>query len=911
MSVCHFILAEDRAQSRYLKRCLAEKGAWLNVVVGTWVELLTTLENIFLVDAPSSDWVASLASRAEQVDEAFWRSSLEVAPAETLCCLDGELQQLLRACGPEKSLESIDASSLGVRGKRHFDDLAALHRQMGQILPPDLALVQSLLDSDPAHCIKPVVIYERLLQTPLNPWQQKLLEHIRESFIAEPDKRLDEGLTALVTQEQGRGQTNLQHLSQNLFSEATGGQSQPLDGSLQWLAVRDSLQEVEVVASMIQHARRENPGLDFRDLALLIPNRSEYTRPIAGVFDHAGIPLSGLERSDSIRDLGAELVFYFLLSVRKPAPAMALASFLTSPLLPWDCEQGNELAQRVMEGRFDLSPPRGAGRVATQVLGTVRQGCEKALQLAAALAVLEQCLGLSGGAEEHQSRARELIQELHAVVNTSEALPWDDLLRQCSPVTLHRPAALEICRQGVAVFYEHEEPWRKVKQLFVLGFREGHYPAAVGASAVFFESDRDTLQNGAKLPVETASELLVRRRDLLRRQLGFVTERVHFMIPRRDALGGALQPSQSLSFMAQLYAGVTGAEDLILELERDDERARSHGVPCAPRQPPVAPAAPQVCDLNLKRDLVAMWTRDDGSIYPLSPSALETLMVSPLAWLFSRAGLEPRQWAPEALDAMVKGTLAHRVFEDLFKPAAAIPLAKEIEEQVPALLHQAIREIAPFLLMSEWRVERANLHKEIVLAATRWSEFLQHTGGRVLGNEVKLAGRLDDLPIHGLTDTLVGLPGGKIYVVDFKKSKSDKRRERMTKGYDSQATLYRIMLQTGEAHKTEADLARALEQGSQIGVLYYLMNDQVALADTCGWLPQDLAGADELGDGISRKAMTLIRERLAQVRRGEVQLNHEDDERWYDKQAGVAIYALDNSPLLRLFMHRAEVTRCA
>ncbi len=907
MSVCHFILAEDRAQSRYLKRHLAEKGAWLNVVVGTWVELLTTLENLFLVEVPTSDWAATLASCAEQVDRAFWRSSLEVAPAETLSCLDCELQRLLCACGPEKTLASFDASSLSLRGKSHYNDLAKLHRQMGHALPDDLALVRSILDADPARCIKPVVIYDRLLQTPLNPWQQSLLAHVRESFAAEPDRRLEDDLAGLATQEQGRGQTNLQHLSQNLFSGAAA--RQPLDGSLQWLAVRDSLQEVEVAASMILHAHRSNPDLEFSDLALLIPNRPEYTRPIAAVFDRAGIPLAGLERSESIRDLGAELVFYFLLSLRKPAPAMALASFLSSPLLPWDIDQGHDLAQRVMDGRFDLRAPRGAGRAATQVLDSVRQGCEKAPELSAALAVLEQCLGLSGGAEEHRSRARELIQELQAAVNAGEALPWDDLLRRCSPVTLHRPAALDLSREGVSVFYEHEEPWRKVKQLFVLGFSDGHYPAAVGASAVFFESDLDALHKDAKLPVETASVLLERRRDLLRRQLSFVTERVHFMIPRRDVLGATLQSSQSLSFMAQLFAGVEDADGLILELEREDDRARSHGVPCAPEQLPVAPPAPEVCDLNLKRDLVAMWTRDDGSIYPLSPSALETLMVSPLAWLFSKAGLEPRQWAPEALDAMVKGTLAHRVFEDLFKPAAAIPSAKEIEEQVPALLHQAIREIAPFLLMPEWRVERANLHKEIVLAATRWSEFLQHTGGQVLGNEVKLAGRLDDLPIHGLTDTLVALPGGRIYVVDFKKSKSDKRRERMTKGYDSQATLYRIMLQTGEAHKTEDELARAFEQGAQIGVLYYLMNDQVVLADTAGWLPQDLAGADELGDGISTKAMTLIRERLAQIRRGEVRLNHEDDERWYDKEAGMAIYALDNSPLLRLFMHRGEVAR--
>jgi hypothetical protein len=53
--------------------------------------------------------------------------------------------------------------------------------------------------------------------------------------------------------------------------------------------------------------------------------------------------------------------------------------------------------------------------------------------------------------------------------------------------------------------------------------------------------------------------------------------------------------------------------------------------------------------------------------------------------------------------------------------------------------------------------------------------------------------------------------------------------------------------------------------------------------------------------------MTLIHERLRQVKHGEVRLNVEGDEKWFDKNAGIKIYALDNSPLLRMFMHPGEV----
>ncbi len=43
----------------------------------------------------------------------------------------------------------------------------------------------------------------------------------------------------------------------------------------------------------------------------------------------------------------------------------------------------------------------------------------------------------------------------------------------------------------------------------------------------------------------------------------------------------------------------------------------------------------------------------------------------------------------------------------------------------------------------------------------------------------------------------VNVPGQRLLVVDYKRSKSTKRRVQMDKGFDSQASLYRAMIESG------------------------------------------------------------------------------------------------------------------
>jgi len=124
----------------------------------------------------------------------------------------------------------------------------------------------------------------------------------------------------------------------------------------------------------------------------------------------------------------------------------------------------------------------------------------------------------------------------------------------------------------------------------------------------------------------------------------------------------------------------------------------------------------------------------------------------------------------------------------------------------------------------------------------------------------------------------------------------------MNKEYDSQANLYRLMLQTGGVKEENPVLTAAIGSCKDIGIMYYMLNDQTALADTTGWSGGTLGGFHELGNGISTKAMALIKERIKQLEMGIVALNSSSDEEWFDKTAATKPYALDNSPLIRLFM---------
>lgn len=897
-----FILCRDRSEARYYRRQIAEAGVGFNLQVGTWLELLQLASDVYLIPPTKPQWQQVLAETIPRFNNAFWSASFSVAPEQTSAIISRELDILIRGSSPDRPFSQRTINTLSQRAQQHLDDLAGLHHAMDHRLPDDLDIVQRVLQADKDRSLRRIKLYSVQPLESLDPWIRALIYRLN-SDSAECNAAISIA-DFLQRPAPPVSDTSLGLLHHHLYTTTTAtGQ---LDDSLQWLAVRDPLEEVEVAAGMIHTALRTRRVSGTDTIGLLLPNNAYYSSAVSEVFRSAGLPVSGLIQQQTERDLGKEVVFYLLQSAKKPAPTMAMAAFVTSALLPWPRSFGFGVAAALMSGDYtlkNLEPPATSGR---SLLTLVRDGIDTTTELRGVLTALPAQLNTDPEYELHRQRATQLCEDLLHMLRESEQIPWEEMHRRAAPESLPREIVAEPTREGIAVFYEHQEPWREVTELFALGFNDGHYPQAPPSSAVFSATDREVLKRqGFDMDTVVAGDECLR--SLFVRQLQAATSRVHFLSSRLDLAGNALYPSSSVSFMAQLFPQVQEPEELILDLDTDAGRSRAFGLAVADTEFSTAPRGIEISDPELQTDLLAILKNRDGSIRAQSPSSLETLMTSPLAWLLDRARLTPPDWEPESLDVMAKGTLAHHVFERLFAPGIPVPCVADIEQQVPQLLKETIIKIKPFLTRPEWRVERFHLEKEIQIAALSFREILETLGATILGVEVWLMGSFDAQAIHGSADLLLQLPDGKIYVVDYKKSSSKKRKERMHKGYDSQASLYRMMLQTGSGTFRSSDGTKVtVEQDRPIGAMYYLMNDQVALADTDGWTAGRIRNLEELGADVSVNALPLLKERLTQVQQGLVLLNSASDEKWFDKNASIPLYALDRSPLIRLFMQPAQ-----
>jgi RecB family exonuclease len=893
-----YLLTPDSSASLRLRRMIAEQGGRRGVIVGTFVELQELLRAVWGLQPASSDWDERLPMSAAEITNAFWSASLAQAGQETCLAVASSLTRLLEAAGPG-GVFTVPQGAVSERVYQRLADLDRLHAAMGRSLPPQLHVIAQLLAAEPA-VFRPVTVHYIPDFPPLNPWQASLLEKLARAAVSPPDDHLLKLLNTLQSSTPAAPEdTPLRLIQEGIFAPFDAASSP--DGSLQFCAVRDPLHEAEVAAGMIQTMLDRDQQLTPDRIAVLLPDDPLYQRAVADAFGYAGIPRSGLAITSESRNLGREAVHGLLRCLNRPAPVMALADLLSSPLMPWGAASGMSFAQSVMDGNFSLEAPDRADSATRKMLGLLRSSPHTTVELREVLGTFRKLLSRDDTLQAHRTRAEELIDELAALAGGPQDIPWPELLRHAAPQTLKSTAHLGHWREGVAVFRETEEPWRQVDHLLVLGFSDGHYPLAETGDSVFTEQELVSIRQAIGLACATVSDTTARRRCLLQRQLAVAAQSVTVLLPRRTYLGEAVAPSATLDFIAGRLGLDT--DELILELETSQGMREARNLAVAPAASAIPPRPITSSDLSLGLDLIARNRKTDGSQRPESPSSLETMMVSPLAWLLDRLHLQPKDWAPEELDIMAKGTLAHDVLEHLLPPGQPLPDPAEALPRLRDLLLDAISRIMPFLMGREWKVEREHLAAEIETAAAAWLNFLHEVQAQVLGCEVNLEGMLGDLPVRGSTDLLLELPGNRLYVVDYKKQASRTRRERMDRGYDHQASLYRTMLQTGGPTGDHADDVRQhLATDIDISVLYFMLNDQVVLADSSNWLGRHLAGCYELSGDISGNALALIRERISQLRQGRVMLNSSSDEKEFPKQTGIKPYALDNSPLVRLFM---------
>ncbi|MGE0487251.1 MAG: PD-(D/E)XK nuclease family protein [Gammaproteobacteria bacterium] len=894
-----FLLVPDAGAARRLRRTLAETGARGGVIVGTWGELLEFAVQSCPPYRAATDWSGRFERALAARGDAFWSQSLAVAPRETATAVElvyVELRAALRLA----NLPALTA--LPGRVAPRYADLRRLEALLDGALPEHLARVRHVLATPAAQRLRPIRVRWVDGYPELGATERLLVEHLAVPGEAGASTDLDDQLAALAA-EAGRAAhgTALARLQHHLF-EARGERG-AADDTLQWVGCRDALEEAEMAAGMVQELLSSGLASQPAEIALLLPDDYVYSLAVADTFARAGLPLAGLPIERWRRDLGRDVVLQFLHCRQKPAPAMAIAACLTSPLMPWSTAAGAQLAQRVMDGDYRLEAAHGSDAKSRAMLALLREGDERPATLLHALRAFATSLGPAGGLDIHLEQAQAAIALLIETLDGANAIDWRELRRLVAPRHLAATDGVTFTREGIAVWRESQEPWRAVRHLLVLGYTAGHYPEPASNSPVFTDDEKATLAAALGVTLPTSEALLARRRARLRRQLGTVSDSASFFVPRRGHDGQAVRLPDCHVFIADLLGYQDDAEALVMDVDDPDQRARLHNLATAAPAVAAAPRLPVLRDLDLGRDLIALRVTADGSPRPESPSGLETLMVSPLAWLLRRLGAEPVRWQPERPGVQLLGQLAHAVFEDLFRPGEPLPPRTGLERRIARSLDTRIAELAPFLRAAQWQVERHNLVGSLARAASAWRDKLAALDAEILGGELWLAGRFHDIDVHGQADLLLGLPDGRVLVVDYKRSSSGKRRARMASGFDSQASLYRTMIETGGAKAGDDALAARLGTANGIGVVYYLLLDQVALTDTRLDGAAAIPGWQFVDAEVAAGAVDLIGRRLDDVRAGRITLNGAEDEAWFDKSAAVnAGYALDISPLVRLHL---------
>lgn len=837
-----------------------------------------------------------------------WADSLAVAPDQTITAIGAMLRQVMLATRHLESAQ-IDTSGLpeGSRARLHLEALHDLWAAHLEILPADLRSLKHFLACEPSDALQPFFLVWSRDNLNLRPLEIAVLEKLERSsgHVGEDDPDVARLISARAIA--AAPQTVLAgHIQRNLLEPAVS--RLPADDSVALLSVRDSLTECEATVAIIQRWLAEDEQLVPSDIGIMIPNAGDYAAYLGDVLASSGLHASSLPSAPALRSIGAEAVLHFVQCRRRPAPAMALASLYCSPVMSWAATVGNLLARRVMEGDFAPTIAETLDDRAAALFTLIRSASPASnAQFKEQLRRFSQLLNsdeaLRPAIQEARAQIGRLVSAAGSAPDAAEP-DWEKLIPIAANYQASATERGPYYLGGVAVMLGHEAPTRRFRKLIVLGFNDGAYPTAPAGNPFFLDSEVALISEKVGIVLPSQASQLEAALTLFKGQIGVASEQLIILLAERDRLGSAVSPSSTLPLLARLVAGCEDPEDMVLPMTRGEGSIWDRLIAWQPAIEFKSPEQmPIPVHFELGFDLLAIRKKDDGTPRPQSPSRLEKLLVSPLAWLLGELGASHLSWQPETLDIMLRGSLAHEVFERLFQPGTDFPDDAAIKARVPEILMDRIRQQAPFLQSATWMVERSALEAEIIKAARHWSMVLRSLGAEVVGNEFWLNGALFEHPVHGKADCLLRLPNGQPIVVDYKKSSSGTRRQRLQKGWDLQVDLYRQMeVRTDEQSNDRVkQIALTLSSWNRAAaVAYHTLNDGNVL----------LNGADELDNEhiegipgeIAANAMALIKTRFEALRAGHLETNTAGDEKFFTKSASLGTYALEDSPLVTAFM---------
>lgn len=822
-----------------------------------------------------------------------WAESYRSAPQEVIRAATDSLVQVAKAT-PGMTVANLDVGNVTGRARTHLDAIKRAWEALEDGLPEDLWAVRHVFASSADSCIDALPLVSDAQDAFRTLDEIALAEHLkRHHGLSNHNTALRKRVT-LDAPPPGKG--TLGQVQRKLLKPDSSFQK---DDTLAVHGLSNPFEEMEFAAALAQSFLDQGHVESPEDIGLLIPGENIYQNHLAHAFGEAGLSLSGLSSVREERDLCGELLTALLSILQGPVPRLALATLYRSPLMPWKPAVGQTMVRELMDRGFSRTARQQTGDAQTFL--SALHPVTTANQLLARLGEIARALPGVDHREEFQARCNRIRSHLA----TRDELDWP-AIKQAAAVSMTCQPVTERFVEGISVFEETVVPWRPVRKLIVLGFSGRQWPRTPSTNPFFTDSELAHIKETAGLSLFTRKQRLDRNLEVFRRQLCVASDSIDFLVPARDGFGQRMQASPGLSLVGRCL-GQVKPEALI----EDVRSASSSQLPCHHRVVKPAPNLgqpnlPSTGELRLGTDLFQLRLDEKGRPATQSPSRLEKLIVSPLAWLMDELGAKERIWAPEDVDPLVLGSVIHGVLERIFLPKQVPPSTDDIKRHLPKALNEAITKEAPFLSGSGWTIERAGLLHEAERACRAWSDFLHANNARVIENEIDLAGTAFGLRLFGRADCILQTENGQFVIVDHKRSGSARRREQMRKGWDLQVALYAAMLQSPEI---EDGTEPVLPPGVSAATAYHLTLDHTVLLG--GLSAPTLQQAEPVGLDISANALPCLSSEIKAAKIGRVRLNSAGDIERIERERGGKPYALLDNVFVGSFLIPTDDTEDA
>lgn len=879
MTTTHFMLMYDSCSGEVIKDRFATLGV-NDVQVGNFDMLLNlALEYWLLPNVINSKWEYDVSKEILANSKAFWNKSIQIDETSVIDEVTKSLKLVLDSVSlEEKELPTL-ISSDDNRYEHYYNDLKDLHKSIENRFPLDITKAKLLKENFELKPIKNIVVYFDDM-IPLKIWQKEIVELFDIDL---QNKRYTELYQNIFIGNSYGLKDDIKYLQENIFTQ-NSDIDKPNMENIQFLVSRDPLQSVEVVAGMVQNIVKDKAA--FEDITIVVPNGGFDKDFLIDTFDKFNIPLSRASKKELYDDLSTQWLKNAIYGQKELVSPMVFASLLVSPIMPYSSSVGQYLAEKALSGSLqDINFEKYDDKVKFIITTITSWQNSNSIDemLIKNLHQVYDCLNNNENLVVHKQRFKHQLEILTNNIQINDEFNISKLSSQLSNKTIEQNISSRSYLNSVNIINENELYLGNTKHLIFLGFNDGHYPSNLGKQGVLSHIQWKKLDEKLPLCLNFRDEYNIINKSLFKKQIQSVTDTITFLSSSLDLTGDKLGISSTLSDIAYTFKKESekelDIEQHLIWLEKADKKPFFYKEIDQERELlPYFKA--KLEDINLGFDLFSLRKEKDTiTNKPESPSSLEKLMISPLAWFLYRQGLESKVWGVEELDVAMQGTIAHGVYEDCFNGKYPNGDITNIDTKI----QNRIQIEAPFVNQAHLALVKEQLVNEIKTSITIFKDMVDKCNIKIIQAEDQLMGEFAGIRVAGRVDVIVEVDGVKM-IIDYKKSKSSKRVKRMEEGYDHQLLLYREML-------SDEDAITA----------YFTLNDTTLVVDKdIGFISNGLFKIDYIEQECSINAKNILIKNIVDIENGIIKLNQQGDDALWDKRGVTASYTLD-STLVSIF----------